>query len=86
MGRGGFAPLQVKHLDMGSRITFAAELGERSLELNVEEDVEDVFEAWTAAAGNPFPVTAGGARVYVNPGTVAYLHEKPPGMSTFRAF
>lgn len=45
-----------------------------SLRIRVEEDPDQVAEAWTSAQGVPFRLTAHGApgEVYVNPGLVAF--------------
>jgi hypothetical protein len=64
---------------MATRIYFAADRGDRALTLDVEEDVDKVFEAWTAAGGQPFDLTESRAssKVWINPATVAYWQEPP---------
>jgi hypothetical protein len=68
---------------MGSTIYFAAGQGEAWLSLRVDEDVNGVFEAWTAAQGLPFALTDGGDKVCVNPATVAHWKETRSGVAYF---
>jgi hypothetical protein len=65
---------------MATRIVFAAARGEHSLSVDVEEDVNGVFDAWTAAKNLPFPLTLSTGedqKVWINPATVAYWLEAP---------
>jgi hypothetical protein len=64
---------------MATRIYFAADRGDRALTLDVEEDVDKVFQAWTAAGGLPFDLTEsrGSSKVWINPDNVAYWQEAP---------
>jgi hypothetical protein len=62
---------------MATRIVFAAGRGEHALSISVEEDGDEVFESWKAAAGRPFALTEplSSGKVWVNPTTIAYWEE-----------
>jgi hypothetical protein len=66
---------------MATRIVFAASRGENPLSVNVEEDGDRVFDAWTEAGGRPFQLTdnLNSNKVWINPLTVAYWEEAPSG-------
>ena len=71
---------------MPTTIVFAAPHGDRSLAVQVQEEPEDVFAAWTAAGGLPFALTeaeTGEAQVWISPATVAYWHETRSGPAFF---
>jgi hypothetical protein len=67
---------------MATRIVFAASRGESVLSVSVEENGQQVIDAWMAAATLPFKLTdtVTSKTVWINPGTVAYWEEAPgPG-------
>jgi hypothetical protein len=66
---------------MATRIVFAASRGENPLSVSVEEDGQQVIDAWMAAATLPFKLTdtVTSNAVWINPATVAYWEEAPGG-------
>jgi hypothetical protein len=71
---------------MATRIVFAGGSGEGRLSVRVEEDVNDVWDAWRAAQGLAFALTRDGSddeKVWVNPATIAYWEEARSNTPTF---
>lgn len=72
---------------MATRIVFSASHGEGLLSVDVEEDLNGVFDAWTSGgAGMPFALTKTGTgeeKVWINPATVAYWEEAVPSSAHF---
>ena len=73
-------------LPMTTRIVFAASRGENLLTVSVEEDGQQVIDAWVAAATLPFKLTdtVTSKEVWINPATVAYWEEAQTGSASFQ--